>query len=523
MRPEGVRTCGPPTHDDSAPDGTFQTICTSRPNGLDEAPRRGDDMRLVASERLIVLDELRVPYEQVGIDTATGDAAEPFPISGFAVLRQGDRPGAPHLRWPSSSTHLLGEPALHYVAGTPFFARLVPDPVLRDLSVHHGWVPGVGVHDATNRVVGAVWREPDGGIVVPFDLNEAILNLTMERYRDVGRRSGKPGGVALRAYYMLRPLLPRRLQLALRRAFSRIQARRQFPRWPFEPARHDLAGHIYGYVATITDEPPPWIAFWPRPYSWALVLTHDVETARGYDTMLQICAAEETRDYRSSWNFVPRRYRVEDERIAEVIGRGFEVGIHGLYHDGRDLESLQMIRERLPAIREHADRWGAAGFRSPATQRQWEWMGKLGFEYDSSFPDTDPYEPQPGGSCSWLPFFIDDLVELPITLPQDHTLFVILRRVGASTWIDKARQLRARGGMALMLTHPDYMIDDAIREAYMTFLEEFRDDTTAWRALPRDVAAWWRRRAASHLEPSGSGWRVTGPAADEAGIATAAP
>jgi hypothetical protein len=187
------------------------------------------------------------------------------------------------------------------------------------------------------------------------------------------------------------------------------------------------------------------------------------------------------------------------------------------------MESPQMIRERLPAIREHAERWGASGFRSPATQRHWEWMGLLGFDYDSSFPDTDPYEPQPGGSCSWLPFFIEDLVELPITLPQDHTLFVILRKAGASTWIDKARQLRERSGMALLLTHPDYLTQPTIAEAYVSFLAEFHGDESAWRALPRDVAAWWRRRAASHVEPFGDGWRVVGPAADEAVVETRAP
>jgi hypothetical protein len=150
-------------------------------------------------------------------------------------------------------------------------------------------------------------------------------------------------------------------------------------------------------------------------------------------------------------------------------------------------------------------------------------MGLLGFDYDSSFPDTDPYEPQPGGSCSWLPFFIEDLVELPITLPQDHTLFVILRRAGASTWIDKARQLRERGGLALLLTHPDYMTQPRIAEAYVSFLAEFHGDASAWQALPRDVAAWWRRRAASRVEPFGDGWRVVGPAAGEAVVETKAP
>jgi hypothetical protein len=63
------------------------------------------------------------------------------------------------------------------------------------------------------------------------------------------------------------------------------------------------------------------------------------------------------------------------------------------------------------AIRQYANRWGAVGYRSPATHRRWEWMPLLGFEYDSSYPDTDPFEPQPGGCCTWLPYFNDGLVE----------------------------------------------------------------------------------------------------------------
>jgi hypothetical protein len=65
-------------------------------------------------------------------------------------------------------------------------------------------------------------------------------------------------------------------------------------------------------------------------------------------------------------------------------------------------------------------------------------MASLPFEYDSSYPDTDPFEPQPGGCCSWLPYFNGPLVELPITLPQDHTLFVIPRRIGAETCSTRA-------------------------------------------------------------------------------------
>jgi hypothetical protein len=142
-------------------------------------------------------------------------------------------------------------------------------------------------------------------------------------------------------------------------------------------------------------------------------------------------------------------------------------------------------------------------------------MPLLGFDYDSSFPDTDPYEPMPGGCCSWLPFFIDELVELPITLPQDHTLFVILRQRDETMWVQKAELLRGRGGMALLDTHPDYLLDASVLRAYGAFLERHAGDPTAWRALPREVSAWWRRRAASRLEQRNGAWEIIGPAAAE--------
>jgi len=226
--------------------------------------------------------------------------------------------------------------------------------------------------------------------------------------------------------------------------------------------------------------------------------------------------------YRSSWNLVPERYAVDDGLVADLIATGHEVGVHGLRHDGHDLSSLRNLQERLPEIRRWAERWGAVGFRSPATHRCWEWMPMLGFDYDSSYPDTDPYEPMPGGCCSWLPFFNREQVELPITLPQDHTLFVILRRDG-SLWHQKADALRARGGMALMIVHPDYVLEDAPLQMYERFLGAYARDDTAWKALPREVSEWWRRRAATSVELVDGTWRPCGPAAAEATVAFAYP
>jgi hypothetical protein len=256
----------------------------------------------------------------------------------------------------------------------------------------------------------------------------------------------------------------------------------------------------------------PFLGLWPGGRSWAFVLTHDVETATGYREMELLRQPERERGYRSSWNMVGSRYAVDDDTVTGLLADGCEVGVHGLRHDGRDLASRRLMNKRLPAMRRYAERWQAVGFRSPATQRAWDLMPLLGFDYDSSYSDTDPYEPQPGGCCSYLPFFNRSLVELPITLPQDHTLFTILDRQDAELWMRKAGHVRERGGMVLVLTHPDYAHDPRLAGGYRQLLDEFAGDGSAWHALPREVAAWWRRRAASVPRQAGGSWIVDGPA-----------
>ena len=136
----------------------------------------------------------------------------------------------------------------------------------------------------------------------------------------------------------------------------------------------------------------------------------------------------------------------------------------------------------------------------------------LGFDYDSSYPDTDPFEPQGGGCCSLLPFFNDGLVELPITLPQDHTLFVILQDESEGRWVEKTELIRERGGMALLNVHPDYVLEPHLVAVYRRYLERYAGDDGVWHALPRDVSAWWRRRAATVPERVNGSWAAAAPA-----------
>lgn len=469
-------------------------------------------LALVATRRLAILDELRVPYRH----------AEPAAGGRRWASLSGDDPGRA-LYWFVGGD---GETARGWtVRSLPIWGHVASDAVVERLarSLPERFTRSSPVVDGSGTTRSWVWRSANGATILPFDPDEAVESLRSERYLEpAAPRRTSPTATARRAYYGIRPLVPRPAQIWARRAFSTVQARRTFPRWPWEPALHDLVDTVLRCVAAVAGQPVPSIAPWPRGTDWALVLTHDVETAAGRDAIEPLRRLEAARGYRSSWNLVPERYRVDDALVHRLRSAGCEIGVHGLRHDGRDLESWPTLERRLPEMRRWARRWDAVGFRAPATQRVWQWMPELGFDYDSSYPDTDPYEPIAGGCCSWLPFFNQQVVELPITLAQDHTLFVILRR-GESAWQVKADLLRSRGGMALALTHPDYMGTGPRLAAYRRLLDAFADDQAAWKALPREVSEWWRRRAETSLWPDRRGWRAVGPAAGEAAILFTSP
>jgi len=465
-----------------------------------------------SSRGLAIAEHLGIPHEVV-------DQAAP---PGVERLRAH---GGAELLWASVGD--AAEPpvaAVLQAAGSSIriFAAVLSDRMAERVLAECGgtWSRAVAITGEDGERVASIWRAHDGSVFLPFDPDEVCQSYWSESYLEVVRNGAHRRALrgAMQGYYRVRGLLPRSIQIWLRRQYARRQVRTEFPSWPVERALHDFFDLFTSILADVGGEPVPRIAAWPHGHAWALVLTHDVESADGLAALDPILELERGLGLRSSWNFVPRRYEVDDECIRDLSASGFEVGVHGLHHDGRDLESLARVQGRLPAMRRAAERWDAVGFRSPATQRRWELMPLLGFDYDSSYPDTDPFEPQGGGCCTWLPFFNQDMVELPLTMQQDHTLFVILRHRDETAWVEKAEFLRAHGGLALIDTHPDYLIDDRIKDAYRSLLERFATDETAWKALPREVSTWWRRRADSRIERAGADWIVTGPAAGEARV-----
>jgi hypothetical protein len=151
-------------------------------------------------------------------------------------------------------------------------------------------------------------------------------------------------------------------------------------------------------------------------------------------------------------------------------------------------------------------------------QHNLDWINDLDIEYDASTFDTDPFEPQPDGVVTIFPFLVRrystqrGYIELPYTLPQDFTLFVLMKQKDIDIWKRKLDWIVQHGGMALLNTHPDYMsfdgrkmtIDNYPADYYAEFLEHIKNryEGIYWQVLPRDMGRFFRHRRLDEQDAS---------------------
>ena len=109
-------------------------------------------------------------------------------------------------------------------------------------------------------------------------------------------------------------------------------------------------------------------------------------------------------------------------------------------------------------------------------------------------------------------------MELPISLPMDHTLINILRQDVVAACKAKVDWVRGQRGLAVALFHPDYNTTNARRERYGALLDVLAADASGWGALPHEIAAWWQRRRRSYVEVQNGTPVIVGPAANEATV-----
>jgi hypothetical protein len=285
-----------------------------------------------------------------------------------------------------------------------------------------------------------------------------------------------------------------------------MAARRSLARW-----RRGRVGHCWPIDEKAGTLPDKWPG-WPAGKRFAFVLTHDVEGRRGLNRCRDLARMEMRLGFRSSFNFVPEgEYSASADLRSFLVDHGFEVGVHDLHHDGKLYRSREAFERNAQRINGYLRSWDAVGFRSAFMLHNLEWLRQLETLYDASTFDTDPFEPQPDAAGTIFPFWIPrdgtaGYVELPYTLPQDSTMFLVLGETSIDVWRRKLDWVAARGGMALVNVHPDYMTFDRGKRAgeypadlYAEFLAyaaaQYKDD--AWFALPREVARFYREHVIS--------------------------
>ena len=325
----------------------------------------------------------------------------------------------------------------------------------------------------------------------------------------------------LRAYFSFRHLVPRPARLFLRRQSARRKRERLKHLWPIDP--------------TAGQEPEQW-AGWPEGKRFAFLLTHDVEGEKGLRRVKALAELEMELGFRSAFFFVPEgSYEVPMDLVIWLKENGFEVGVHDLHHDGKLFESEESFRASARRINHYIHKWGASGYRSGFMLRNLDWLHHLDVEYDASTFDTDPFEPQPDGAGTIFPFWIANeadvevlqpqgqdndeakfrtrragYVELPYSIPQDSTVFLLFKEPSADIWRRKLDWVAKRGGMALLNVHPDYInlnggasgATEFPAQHYRDLLGRLRDvyRDQYWAPLPKELAAWFKRSVGREAE-----------------------
>ena len=304
-------------------------------------------------------------------------------------------------------------------------------------------------------------------------------------------------------FYTLKPYIPRQLQIALRRRIAQYKRRNYSHIWPIDPN---------------SASPPKGWTGWPDGKRFALVLSHDVDTKRGQNRVLDLAALEMKLGFRSTFNFVPERYKNHQEVKESLKNDGFEICVHGLTHDGKLFRNKKMFDQRAVKINRYLKEWGSTGFTSPSMHRNLSWQHALNITHSTSTFDTDPFEPYPDPIRTIFPFWVPNdksqggYVELPYTLPQDHLLYVILQERNIDIWKRKLDWIAEKDGMALLNTHSDYMNfnggklgKEEYRVGHYVELLNYVKSVYAgqfWHATPFEIATYWKRHMVDDIHAS---------------------
>ncbi len=236
----------------------------------------------------------------------------------------------------------------------------------------------------------------------------------------------------------------------------------------------------------LSSGPIPRIAFWKSGKSYALAVTHDVETKAGLETGAP--------------------------RLLNILTETGEVGAHDTMHDGRLIflgseAKIQRLKDCKQGLEKLTGR-ETRGFRSPLLQHNADLASataKAGYAYDSSCPSWEILSPTSLGAHgvgTVFPFEIAESLEIPVSLPQDHQLIRVAGQepsAAVDLLLRLSKWMRGLGAPCVLLVHPDYEFGTIEYEPeYLRLLQNFASDPECEIMTLSEMAEWWRHRASAH-------------------------
>lgn len=363
-----------------------------------------------------------------------------------------------------------------------------------------------------------------GQVYLPFDPSQIVDNL----YREIYENDLRPvfASSLSQVYYFLRPALSVSLRKHLQKFHLRGWDKRSFPRWPVDCSVDNLLEQLMLLSLRATGVGRiPFIWFWPEGHSSCAIMTHDVETIAGREFCQRLMDVDDSFGIKASFQIIPEeRYDVSPEFLQAIRLRGFEVVIHDLNHDGKLYSDRKQFLERVKKINLYGEAYEAEGFRAGVLYRNQLWYADLKFSYDMSVPNVAHLDPQRGGCCTVMPYFVGDILEIPVTTIQDYTLFHILNDYSIDIWKKQIGIITAKHGLMSFIVHPDYLMKPRELSVYRRLLEyltSIKQERAVWSTTPGEVNRWWRQRSAMRLVENGRGWQIEGEGKERACIAYA--
>ena len=332
--------------------------------------------------------------------------------------------------------------------------------------------------------------------------------------------------VLARMYYLIRPILSAGVRRRLQKIYLSGWDKLPFPRWPVDCS----VDHIFQKLLLLAlkancGERIPFIWFWPEGASSCAIMTHDVETRLGQDFCSELMDIDDSFGIKASFQIIPEeRYMVTHKFLDSIRVRGFEVAVHDLNHDGHLYRDQHQFLERATKINSYGKEYAAEGFRAGILYRRQVWYDVLKFSFDMSVPNVASLDPQRGGCCTVMPYFLGEILELPVTTVQDYTLFYILNDYSINLWRRQAELIMEKHGLLNFIIHPDYIVrprEQGIFKELLAYLVRLREENCVWTATPSEVNRWWRQRAQMRLVEHGGAWQIEGPGKERARIAYA--